>query len=50
MGTDFWTYGLAGNEDTLRTFLRYAAGQGLISGQPEPATLFAPETLEAYVI
>jgi 4,5-dihydroxyphthalate decarboxylase len=50
MGTDFWTYGLAGNEDTLRTFLRYAREQGLISGQPDPAALFAPETLEAYVI
>ncbi|HEX6523815.1 MAG TPA: hypothetical protein VF070_28015 [Streptosporangiaceae bacterium] len=50
MGTDFWTYGLAGNENTLRTFLRYAREQGLISGQPDPAALFAPETLESYVI
>jgi len=50
MGADFWTYGLAGNEDTLRTFVRYAFEQGLISREREPAELFAPETREAYVI
>ena len=40
----------AGNEDTLRTFVRYSFGQGLISREREPAELFAPETREAYVI
>jgi 4,5-dihydroxyphthalate decarboxylase len=50
MGTDFWTYGLAGNEDTLATFVRYSFEQGLISREREPAELFAPETREAYVI
>jgi hypothetical protein len=50
MGADFWTYGLAGNEDTLGTFVRYAFEQGLISREREPAELFAPETREAYVI
>jgi 4,5-dihydroxyphthalate decarboxylase len=50
LGTDFWTYGLAGNEDTLATFVRYSFGQGLISREREPAELFAPETREAYVI
>ena len=50
MGADFWTYGLAGNEDTLRTFVRYSFEQGLISREREPAELFAPETREAYVI
>jgi 4,5-dihydroxyphthalate decarboxylase len=50
MGADFWTYGLAGNEQTLRTFIRYAFEQGLIRRQPSPAELFAAETREAYVI
>jgi 4,5-dihydroxyphthalate decarboxylase len=50
MGTDFWTYGLAGNEETLDTFLRYSHEQGLIARQPSAASLFAPETLETYVI
>ena len=50
MGTDFWTYGLAGNEDTLATFVRYSFEQGLISQEREPAELFAPGTREAYVI
>ena len=50
MGADFWTYGLAGNEDTLGTFVRYACEQGLISREREPAELFAPETREAFVI
>ena len=50
MGADFWTYGLAGNEDTLATFVRYSFEQGLISREREPAELFAPETREAYVV
>jgi 4,5-dihydroxyphthalate decarboxylase len=50
MGPDFWTYGLAGNEDTLDTFIRYSREQGLIKRQIPAAELFAPETREAYVI
>jgi 4,5-dihydroxyphthalate decarboxylase len=50
MGGQFWTYGLDGNEETLRTFVRYSFEQGLISRQPSPAELFAPETREAYLI
>ena len=50
IGTDFWTYGLAGNEEGLDTFLRYPAEQGLIGSPPPAASLFAPETLESYVI
>jgi 4,5-dihydroxyphthalate decarboxylase len=49
MGTDLWTYGLAGNEETLTTFLRYAREQGLIKTERSPAALFAPETLESFV-
>ena len=41
---------LAGNEDTLRTFVRYSFEQGLIGREREPAGLFAPETRESYVI
>jgi 4,5-dihydroxyphthalate decarboxylase len=50
MGPRFWSYGLAGNEPTLATFVRYAGEQGLIKTHPAPETLFAPETREAYVI
>ena len=50
MGTDFWSYGLAGNEETLSTFLRYSHAQGLISSEPSPGSLFAPQTLEGYVV
>jgi 4,5-dihydroxyphthalate decarboxylase len=50
MGGQFWTYGVDGNEETLRTFVRYSFEQGLIGRQPSPAELFAPETREAYVI
>jgi 4,5-dihydroxyphthalate decarboxylase len=50
MGTDFWSYGLEANQNTLRTFLRYSHEQGLAERPFEPAELFAPETLESYVI
>jgi 4,5-dihydroxyphthalate decarboxylase len=50
MGADFWTYGLAGNEDTLRTFVRYAFEQGLVARQRPVDGLFAAETRETYVI
>jgi 4,5-dihydroxyphthalate decarboxylase len=50
MGPDFWPYGLAANEITLRTFLRYSHEQHLASTLMEPADLFAPETCEAHVI
>jgi 4,5-dihydroxyphthalate decarboxylase len=50
MGDDFWTYGLKGNEPTLSTFLRYSHEQGLAGRLLSPAELFAPETLESFVI
>jgi 4,5-dihydroxyphthalate decarboxylase len=50
MGEDFWSYGLAANEVTLRTFLRYSHEQGLAERLLDPADLFAAETLESYVI
>jgi len=50
MGPDFWSYGLAGNEAALSTFLRYSSDQGLARRRLAPADLFAPETRESYVI
>lgn len=50
MGADFWTYGLAGNEAALSTFLHYSFSQGLAARPLSPRDLFAPETTEGYVI
>jgi 4,5-dihydroxyphthalate decarboxylase len=50
MGTDFWPYGLAANEATLATFLRYHYEQGLSKRQLAPKDLFAPETFESFKI
>ena len=50
MGSGFWSYGLDGNEVTLRTFLRYSHEQYFATRLLEPSELFAPETLAAYVI
>lgn len=50
LGPDYWSYGLAGNDAVLRTFLRYAREQGLVQTAFEPADLFAPETLDDVVV
>jgi len=50
MGRDFWPYGLAPNEHTLSTFLRYSYEQGLSKRQLTPRELFAPESLESFKI
>jgi 4,5-dihydroxyphthalate decarboxylase len=50
LGTDYWTYGLEGNEKALATIIRYAFEQGLIPAVSEPRELFAPETLEETII
>jgi 4,5-dihydroxyphthalate decarboxylase len=50
MGDDFWPYGFKQNRETLATFLRYHHEQGLSKRRLEPEELFAPETLESYVI
>lgn len=50
MGADFWSYGLDANTGTLATFLRYHHEQGLSKRLLEPAELFAPESLESFVI
>lgn len=50
MGEDFWPYGLPKNRDTLDTFLRYHHEQGLSSRKLDVEEMFAPETLEEFVI
>ncbi|HVE50319.1 MAG TPA: ABC transporter substrate-binding protein [Casimicrobiaceae bacterium] len=50
MGEDFWPYGFARNRATLDTFLRYHHEQGLSKRKLQPEELFAPETLESFVI
>lgn len=50
MGEDFWPYGLRPNRHVLETFLRYSHEQGLAARRYTPEELFAPETLEAYVV
>ncbi len=50
MGPDFWPYGFERNRATLDTFLRYSHEQGLSKHRLQPEELFAPETLESFVI
>jgi 4,5-dihydroxyphthalate decarboxylase len=51
MGRDFWSYGLgAADRHTLETFLRYHHEQRLSRTLRTPEQLFAPESLEAFVI
>ncbi|NBE50567.1 ABC transporter substrate-binding protein [Streptomyces boluensis] len=48
MGMDFWPYGAAANDITLRTLLRYMHEQGLTEDLFTPERIFAGETLDAY--
>lgn len=50
LGDDYWSYGLAGNEQALSAIIRYAHEQGLIPARCDPRELFAPETLEDTII
>lgn len=50
MGEDFWPYGFESNRECLATFLRYHHEQGLSKRLVEPEELFAPETMERFVI
>jgi 4,5-dihydroxyphthalate decarboxylase len=50
LGADWWPYGVASNETTLDTFLRYSYEQGLAAELYSPRDLFAPETLEHHVV
>lgn len=50
LGEDFWSYGLEPNRTVLETFLRYHHAQGLSPRLLRPEELFAPETLQSFVI
>ena len=49
LGTDYWSYGLDANRETLTTFLRYHHEQGLSRRLLSPEELFAPESTESAV-
>jgi 4,5-dihydroxyphthalate decarboxylase len=50
MGEDFWPYGLEPNRHVLQTLMEYAQEQGLLEHSLVLDDLFAPETLESFVI
>jgi len=50
MGKDYWSYGLEPNRHVLQTLMDYALEQGLMERRLELDAIFAPETLESYVI
>lgn len=50
MGEDWWPYGFAPNRHVLDTFLRYHHEQGLSPRRLQPEELFAPESLESFLI
>ena len=50
MGRDYWSYGVAQNQPTLETFLRYHHSQGLSPRQVPLSEVFHPATYESYSI
>ena len=50
MGADWWPYGLGPNRHVLDTFLRYHHEQGLSPRRYTADELFAPESVESFVI
>jgi len=48
LGDDFWSYGVAGNEATLRAFVRHHHAQGLSNREMALDELFDPTTYESY--
>ncbi len=50
MGDDWWPYGVNANRKVLETFLRYHHEQGLSARRLAVDELFAPETLEDFVV
>lgn len=50
MGQDYWSYGVAQNQPTLETFLRYHHSQGLSPWQVPLSEVFHPATYESYSI
>ncbi|MDP2451668.1 MULTISPECIES: 4,5-dihydroxyphthalate decarboxylase [unclassified Polaromonas] len=50
MGDDYWSYGVAQNQPTLETFLRYHYSQGLSSRHVPLTEVFHPASYESYSI
>ena len=50
LGPDYWSYGVAGNEVTIDTFLRHHHSQGLSSRRLSVEEVFHPSTYESYAI
>jgi 4,5-dihydroxyphthalate decarboxylase len=50
LGEEFWPYGFKQNRETIATFLRYHYEQGLSPRLLQPEELFAPESMESFVI
>jgi 4,5-dihydroxyphthalate decarboxylase len=50
LGEDYWPYGLEANRHVLETAIRYAHEQGLIRRRFALEELFAPSTIEEFVI
>ena len=50
LGDDFWSYGVAGNEATLRAFARHHHAQGLSGRELSVDELFDPTTYESHRI
>ncbi|HEY4277227.1 MAG TPA: hypothetical protein VGM91_03345 [Conexibacter sp.] len=50
LGDDFWPYGLQANRRVLEAFLGYSHAQGLSPRLLTPEEMFAPATLESFVI
>lgn len=50
LGSDYWSYGLAGNERALAALIGYSHAQGLARRAFAPHELFAPETLEETIV
>lgn len=50
MGDDHWPYGVESNQVTLSSFLGYMHDQGLTQRLLAPTDLFAPETIDSFVV
>jgi 4,5-dihydroxyphthalate decarboxylase len=50
MGQDFWPYGVETNRQTLETFLRYAAEQGLTERRLRVDELFPRQSLDTFKV
>src|SRR5207249_4235139 len=50
MGSDYWSYGLDKNQETLNQFVIYAYDQGITSQLSAPQQLFAAEATDAVIV